>query len=239
MLSAIRTITLDLDGTLLNTLPDLAASANGMLAELGLPCHTEADIARFIGRGVTDLVTRCLPVDQAAKHDRLAHALTVFRQHYASENGRRAKLYPGAMEGLTAWKTAGIPMAVVTNKAAAFTQPLLAATGLAGFFKLVLSGDSLPERKPHPLPLLHACQFFGVEPINNLHIGDSKHDADAARAAGCQIWLVPYGYNRGHLPEYAGEHTSTQCSQQLDCDAIVSTLAVAAQRMLGTDATAP
>jgi phosphoglycolate phosphatase len=131
-------------------------------------------------------------------------------------------LYPGVLEGLNAWKNAGMPMALVTNKAAAFTEPLLAATGLRDFFDLVLSGDSLPEKKPHPLPLLHACQHFGVKPENNLHLGDSRHDVQAARAAGCRVWLVPYGYNPGNP------------AQSLDCDAIVATLAEAAQLMLGS-----
>jgi phosphoglycolate phosphatase-like HAD superfamily hydrolase len=131
----LRTLTIDLDGTLLNTLPDLAAAANGMLRELRLPLHTEATVATFIGRGVTDLVTRCLPAEQSADATFLANALPIFRRHYTAENGRRTMLYPGVMEGLNAWKNAGIPMAVVTNKAAAFTEPLLAATGLSAFFQ--------------------------------------------------------------------------------------------------------
>jgi phosphoglycolate phosphatase len=222
MATPIQSLTIDLDGTLLNTLPDLAVAANDMLRELGLPEHTEATIATFIGRGVTDLVTRCLPAKQSADVTFLAHALLVFRRHYMAENGRRTVLYPGVLEGLNAWKNAGMPMALVTNKAAAFTEPLLAATGLRDFFDLVLSGDSLPEKKPHPLPLLHACQHFGVKPENNLHLGDSRHDVQAARAAGCRVWLVPYGYNPGNP------------AQSLDCDAIVATLAEAAQLMLGS-----
>lgn len=228
MSAPIQSLTIDLDGTLLHTLPDLTAAANGMLRELGLPAHTEATIATFIGRGVTDLVIRCLPAGQSADTAFLANALSVFRQHYARENGRRAVLYPGVMEGLHAWKNAGIPMALVTNKAAAFTKPLLAATGLAAFFDLVLSGDSLPEKKPHPQPLLHACQHFGVKPESNLHIGDSRHDSQAARAAGCQVWLVPYGYN----PEHSSNNNPANPAQPTDCDAIVATLAEAAQRVL-------
>lgn len=215
-----RTLTLDLDGTLLNTLPDLAASANGMLRELGLPEHSESAITAFIGQGVTDLVMRCLPAEKSADAIFLAESLHIFRHYYARENGRRTMIYPGVLEGLHAWKTAGVPMAVITNKTAAFTEPLLIATGLAAFFDLILSGDSLPEKKPHPLPLLHACQKFGVAPFDNLHIGDSLHDAAAARAAGCPIWLVNYGYS------------SEAPVQSIDCDAIVATLAEAAQRVL-------
>lgn len=215
----LRSLTLDLDGTLLDTLPDLAAAANGMLRELGLPEHSETAIAAFVGRGVTDLVVRCLPAKKSADAIFLATALRIFRRHYAHENGRRTAIYPGVLEGLNTWKKAGIPMAVVTNKAAAFTGPLIAATGLSAFFGLILSGDSLPEKKPHPLPLLHACRHFGVTPSGNLHIGDSKHDAAAARAAGCPVWLVNYGYS------------SEAPVQSIDCDAIVATLAEAALRM--------
>ena len=220
MPAPIHTLTLDLDGTLLNTLPDLAVAANGMLRELRLPEYSETTIASFVGQGVTDLVVRCLPTEKSADAIFLAEALHIFRQHYARENGRRTVIYPGVLQGLNAWKNAGIPMAVVTNKAAAFTAPLIAATGLSAFFDLVISGDSLPEKKPHPLPLLHACQHFGVAPKDNLHIGDSKHDAEAARAAGCPVWLVNYGYS------------SEAPVQSIDCDAIVATLAEAALRMI-------
>jgi phosphoglycolate phosphatase len=221
MAAVIRSVTLDLDGTLLDTLPDLAAAANAMLRELGQPEYTEDVIASFIGHGVAQLVACCLPAANAAEH---ADALHIFRRHYARENGRRSKIYPGVMQGLQALKTAGLPLAVITNKAAAFTEPLLASTGLAPFFICVISGDSLAEKKPHPLPLLHACQRFGVAPAENLHIGDSRHDAAAARAAGCPVWLVPYGYN-------AGEPV-----RATDCDAIVATLNEAAQRVLATHA---
>ncbi|TBR14221.1 MAG: phosphoglycolate phosphatase [Rugosibacter sp.] len=213
----IRTLTLDLDGTLLNTLPDLAAAANDMLRELGLPEYPDATIASFVGHGIAHLVARCLPEANLTEH---AEALRIFRHHYTHENGRRTVLYPGVLEGLHAWQATGVPMAVITNKAAAFSEPLLVATGLSSFFDFVLSGDSLPEKKPHPLPLLHACQQFGVAPGENLHIGDSRHDAAAARSAGCPVWLVSYGY-------------STDAPvQSVDCDAIVATLAEAAQRMI-------
>lgn len=215
--TGIRSITLDLDGTLLDTLPDLAAAANGMLRELGRPEYAEEVIASFVGHGIAQLVACCLPEFEA---DALAQAQAVFRRHYARENGRRTALYPGVMEGLHAFQAAGLPLAVITNKAAAFTGPLLAATGLAPFFRFAISGDSLDEKKPHPLPLLHACQRFGVAPADNLHIGDSRHDAAAARAAGCPVWLVPYGYNAG-APV-----------QDVDCDAIVASLAEAARRVI-------
>jgi phosphoglycolate phosphatase len=214
----IRSLTIDLDGTLLDTIPDLAAAANGMMRELGRPEHDIDTVAAFVGRGIPNLVARCVP-DLAGES--LARAQDIFRRHYALENGRRAKPYPGVLEGLQAFRDAGLPMAVITNKAAAFTDPLLLATGLATWFEFAVSGDSLPEKKPHPMPLLHACRRMGSAADENLHIGDSRHDAAAARAAGCPVFLVPYGYNEG------------EDVQGIDCDAIVTSLAEAARRIAG------
>ena len=218
-MNPIRSVTIDLDGTLLDTVPDLAAAANGMMRELGRTEFPLDVVASFVGRGIPKLVERCLPdLDPAA----VARAQDIFRRHYAIENGRRSMLFPGVLEGLQAFRAAGLPMAVITNKAAAFTEPLLLATQLAPWFGFAVSGDSLPERKPHPLPLLHACERMGTRPAENLHIGDSRHDAAAARAAGCPVFIVPYGYNEG------------DDVQEIDCDAIVASLAEAATRISNT-----
>ena len=124
------------------------------------------------------------------------------------------------LEGLAAFRDAGLRMAVITNKAGAFTEPLLAVTGLASWFEFAVAGDTLPEKKPHPMPVLHACERLGSRPEENLHIGDSKHDAHAARAAGCPVYLVPYGYNEG------------DDVRDIACDAIVGSLLEAAQRAI-------
>ena len=216
----IRSVTIDLDGTLLDTVPDLAAAANAMLRELGRPEYDIDTIAGFIGRGIPKLVERCLPDLDA---ESVAQAQAVFRRHYAIENGRRSKLFPGVLEGLQALRAAGLLMAVITNKAAAFTEPLLVATQLATWFEFAVSGDSLPHKKPHPAQLLHACERMGTSPAENLHIGDSHHDAVAARAAGCPVFIVPYGYNEG------------KDVQGIDCDAIVTSLAEAARRITSAD----
>ena len=218
-MTPIRSVTIDLDGTLLDTVPDLAAAANGMMRELGRPEFPLDVVASFVGRGIPKLVERCLPdLDAAA----VAQAQDIFRRHYAIENGRRSTLFPGVLEGLQAFRAAGLPMAVITNKAATFTEPLLLATALAPWFGFAVSGDSLPEKKPHPMPLLHACERMGTRPAENLHIGDSRHDAAAARAAGCPVFIVPYGYNEG------------DDVQEIDCDAIVASLAEAATRISNT-----
>jgi phosphoglycolate phosphatase len=218
-MNPIRSVTIDLDGTLLDTVPDLAAAANGMMRELGRPEFPIDVVASFVGRGIPKLVERCLPdLDAAA----VALAQDIFRRHYSVENGRRSTLFPGVLEGLQAFRAVGLPMAVITNKAAAFTEPLLLATALTPWFGFAVSGDSLPEKKPHPMPLLHACERMGTRPAENLHIGDSRHDAAAARAAGCPVFIVPYGYNEG------------DDVQEIDCDAIVASLAEAATRISNT-----
>jgi phosphoglycolate phosphatase len=216
----VASVTLDLDGTLLDTAPDLAAAASAMLAELSLPGRSENEVRDFVGRGIPHLVDRCIGAERAADPVLLDRATLSFRRHYALTNGRKARPYPGVIEGLTAFQALGLPMAVVTNKAAAFTGPLMAACGLGGYFRFFLSGDSLPEKKPHPLPLLHACDRLGTRPAQNLHIGDSRHDAGCARAAGCPVFIVSYGYNEG------------EDVRKLDSDAIVASLKTAATLIL-------
>lgn len=217
-LGLIRSVTLDLDGTLLDTIPDLAAAANAMMRELGRAEYPVETVASFVGKGIPNLVARCLPdLDDAA----LKQAQAVFRRHYAVENGRRSKPYPGVFEGLQLLRAAGIPLAVITNKASDFTGPLLASSGLAPLLEFAISGDSLAEKKPSPLPVRHACARLGVPPAQNLHIGDSGNDYHAARDAGCPVLLVPYGYNEG------------QDVRELDRNAIVGSLAEAAHLVLG------
>ena len=221
-MNPIRSVTVDLDGTLLDTIPDLAAAANAMMRELGRPEFPLETVATFVGRGIPKLVARCLPdLDEAA----VEAAQAIFRRHYAIENGRRSTIFPGVLDGLQAMRDAGLRLAVITNKAAAFTEPLLVASGLAPWFEFAVSGDSLAHKKPHPAQLLHACERMGTSPAENLHIGDSRHDAAAARAAGCPVFIVPYGYNEG------------DDVQEIDCDAIVASLAEAATRISNTGKT--
>lgn len=192
----VRSVSLDLDGTLLDTVPDLAAAANSMLGELGLPERSDDELRTFVGGGIPRFVLWCLPKG-CRDSDFHAAAIEIFKRHYAHSNGRHATLYPGVLEGLEGFRRRGLRMACITNKAAAFSEPLLRMTGLAPYFEFTLSGDSLPEKKPHPMPLLEACRRLGSAPAGHMHIGDSKHDAAAARAAGCISVTLPYGYNEG------------------------------------------
>ena len=213
----VKAVTLDLDGTLLDTIPDLAAAANAMLDELGRPRLTTAQVGSYVGKGIPNLVARCLSQPGQPPAADLDQAIGLFRRHYAVSNGRATVVYPGVREGLDRLRALALPLGCVTNKAAAFTEPLLEMVGLREYFAIVVSGDTLPEKKPHPLPLLHIFAHFGVAPADALHIGDSINDVQAARAAGCRVFVVPYGYNEGE--DVSG----------LDCDAIVGSLEAAAR----------
>lgn len=197
---AVKAVLLDLDGTLLDTVLDLHAAANGMLADLCRPPVAIEDIRAYVGRGIPNLVKRVLTGKLEAADDPTPPpevALASFRQHYTHFNGLAAKPFPGVMEGLDALKAMGLPLGVITNKAEAFTIPLLERTGLAPYMSVAVAGDQLPKPKPDPMPLVWACGRMNVSPADTLMIGDSVHDFKAGRAAGCKVFLVPYGYNEG------------------------------------------
>ena len=137
--------------------------------------------------------------------------------HYLEGVSHQSHPFHGVPEGLVALRAAGYRLGCITNKAEKFTLPLLRDTGLSGFFDLILSGDILPKKKPDPMPLLHACEEFEITPGEMLLIGDSLNDVKAARAAGCHVFVVPYGYNRGRPVD------------ELDVDAVVPSLIEAAK----------
>ncbi len=195
---SISAILIDLDGTMLHTAPELAESANRMLRDMSRPAVSQDLLMSYIGNGIVWLVKRALTGDMHAEPDvtLVEKAMPIFEQHY-SEVLLQSKLFDGVIEGLSAMQAAGFRLGCITNKVARYTEPLLKGIGLADYFEIVLSGDSLPEKKPHPLPLLHAAQFFGVPVEQVLLIGDSLNDTIAARAAGCPVMCVPYGYNHG------------------------------------------
>ncbi|HMY50312.1 MAG TPA: phosphoglycolate phosphatase [Rhodocyclaceae bacterium] len=199
----------DLDGTLLDSIPDLAEACQRMMRELGHPPHDLETIRSFVGKGMVNLVTRCLGDASAEAVDA---AVAVFRRHYAAVNGDATTLYPGVVPTLEALAARGVPLACVTNKPAAFTEPLLARCGIADYFAVTVSGDTLAEKKPHPAPLQHACRLLGVAPAAALMVGDSANDAEAARAAGMPVLLVTYGYSEGRPVD------------SIDCDGLLSSL---------------
>jgi phosphoglycolate phosphatase len=221
--AAFQAVLFDLDGTLLETIPDLAVAANRMLQALGRPALPVESIATFVGRGIGRLVERVLAGSRDGQPDVavVQPAQALFENFYAEESGRRSAPYPGVTAALARLHAAGVPMGVVTNKAAAFTRPLLSVTGLLPYFSSVVSGDTLPWKKPDPRPVLHACNELRISPGQALFVGDSIHDVQAARAAGCEVWCVPYGYNEGQPIEASG------------CDRMVEGLEEVAERMLG------
>jgi phosphoglycolate phosphatase len=210
----VRAVTIDLDGTLLDTIPDLAAAANLMLREMKRPPLDGELVRTFVGKGIENLVERVLAAsfNGAADAGLKERALPIYERCYAAVNGRHTTVYPGVLEGLDALRSLGLPLACVTNKSARFTLPLLDQVRLAPYFAEVVAGDTLPRKKPDPLPLLHVCGKFGVAPPDMLMIGDSLNDSQAARAAGCPVFCVTYGYSEGHDV------------RELDVDAIVASL---------------
>jgi phosphoglycolate phosphatase len=210
----VKAVTIDLDGTLADTIPDLAAAANMMLSELGRPGLDVERIRTFVGKGIPHLVERALAggLDGAVPGELLERALPIYERCYAAVNGRHTVIYPGVRDGLQRLRAMQLPLACVTNKTGRFTAPLLEHLGIASSFEQVIAGDTLPRKKPDPAQLLHACRGFGIEPREMLMIGDSVNDAKAARAAGCPVFCVTYGYNEG------------RDVRELDVDAIVPSL---------------
>ncbi|WP_303905134.1 phosphoglycolate phosphatase [Thiohalomonas denitrificans] len=195
-----RMALIDLDGTLVDSVPDLAFCADEMNKTLGLPVRGEQRARNWVGNGVERFVKRALT---DSLHDEpepvlLEQALPIFMGLYAENTSARSRLYPGVREGLDYLQSKGIALGCVTNKAARFTEPLLRELGIYDCFGIVVSGDTLPQKKPDPAPLRHAADFFKVPEEASLMIGDSMHDVEAARNAGFSVIAVTYGYNHGH-----------------------------------------
>ncbi len=216
-----RAVLIDLDGTLLDTAPDLAAAVNAALTDLGQRTLPVAIVRDFIGKGIAHLVRRALEASAGSVADAAVFdmACARFVEHYERLNGTAAQPFDGVVEGLTALKAAGFRLACVTNKGARFTEPLLVASGLRDFFDAVVTSDRAGARKPDPAIFLDACRRLGVSSSEACVIGDSANDAEGARAAGCRFLLVPYGYREG------------RGLREISSDGIVATLRDAAKRL--------
>ena len=192
-------ILIDVDGTLVDSVPDLAFCVDEMMRQLGMPERGEARVREWVGNGVERLVRRAL-INQldGEPDDELFHkAYPLYLELYSENTSKRSRLYPGVVEGLDYLEASGYKLGCVTNKAACFTEPLLLDLGVHDRFSIIISGDTLAKKKPDPEPLLHAARFFGVMPEHAMMIGDSVSDVKAARAAGFQIVCMSYGYNHG------------------------------------------
>ena len=192
-------ILIDVDGTLVDSVPDLAYCVDEMMAVLGREPHGEVRVRDWVGNGVERLVRRALVGALRGEPDEadFERAYPVFLELYAENTSKRSCLYPGVRDGIDRLKAANYRLGCVTNKAAQFTEPLLKDLGVYDDFSIVISGDTLTKKKPDPAPLLHAAELLGCQPADAMMIGDSVSDVAAARAAGFQIVCMSYGYNHG------------------------------------------
>ena len=223
-----RGVLIDLDGTLLDTVPDLAAAVNAMLADLGRPPLPTEQVAAYVGKGADVLVHRSLTgaLDGRADEAAFRRGKDAFYAHYRRENGRQAVVFPGVREAIVLMRQRGLALACVTNKPREFTHELLQRVGLVDFDAIV-SGDDTVEKKPHPAPMLHACRLLKIEPREAAMVGDSENDVLSARAAGCRVIVVETGYNEGRPVS------------ELEADAIVPGLLDAARLIEPLHASSP
>jgi phosphoglycolate phosphatase len=222
--AGLRAAIIDLDGTMLDTVDDFTAALNGMLATMRQSAIHRDEVINYIGKGseklIHDVLAARLPADAAQQA--FDGACADYQEEYAKVNGLYATVYPDVEAGLVALRDMGLKLACVTNKPERFARALLERHGLIGYFDAVYGGDSLPRKKPDPLPMLTACATLGVTPAETVAIGDSENDLIAARAAGLASLTVPYGYNHG------------KPVQGLATDAIVRSILEAA-RLIGAN----
>jgi phosphoglycolate phosphatase len=210
----------DLDGTMVDTLGDFEVALNLMLSDLRLPQVSRAQLGPLVGKGSEHLIKSVLALVNASSNAINNEALEAhypeawasYQRHYSTVNGQFSQVYPGVVEGLRWLQGRHLRLACLTNKPTAFALPLLKAKGLDGFFERVFGGDAFERKKPDPLPLLKTCEALGSLPGRTLMLGDSSNDAQAARAAGCPVVLVSYGYNHG------------QPANEVDSDGLVDSL---------------
>lgn len=200
-----KAIFFDLDGTLVDSLPDLASAIDSMLIEQNLSPVGTQKTSLWIGNGAQKLVLRALAYaksvsESEVSYTALDHSLNVFFKHYAACSGSLSKLYPGVLQTLQALEENGVRLCVITNKPKQFTPIVLSELGIFNFFELVLSGDSLNEKKPSPAPILHALKTLQLAKKHVVMVGDSSSDISAANAAGIKSICVTYGYNHGNDP---------------------------------------
>jgi phosphoglycolate phosphatase len=195
-----KLVMIDVDGTLVDSVPDLAYCVDQMMLSLDMPVRGEETVRHWVGNGVPRLVERALTgeLDGSPSKEAFDKAYPIFLDLYAQNSSVRSTLYEGVMEGLDYLKSEDYLLGCVTNKAEQFTLPLLQSLGIIDYFGIVISGDTLEKKKPDPLPLIHGASFFNIKPNECLMLGDSVSDVKAARAASFQIICMSYGYNHGN-----------------------------------------
>jgi phosphoglycolate phosphatase len=208
-----RAVLIDLDGTMVDTAPDIVEAASQMLGEFNTPPLPFATVSGFIGKGVPNLVRRALEAAGLDRQIDAEHALNVFHRYYAQTNGHFGRVFPHVATGLGELQRHGYQLACVTNKPTRLAARLLRMTGLADYLDVLVAGDSIARMKPDPEPLWHACRLLEVEPESSVLVGDSPVDVTAARAAGLPVFIVSYGYAGPDGPA------------ALDCDGLIDSLA--------------
>jgi len=195
-----KVIMIDVDGTLVDSVPDLAYCVDEMMVELGMERRGEDKVRHWVGNGVSKLVERAIngELEGQLNKELFNKAYPIFLNYYAENTAKRTCLYKGVREGLDYLSSQGYYLGCVTNKATQFTHPLLKELGIFDYFKIVISGDTLTKKKPDPMPLLYGAEYFGVRPEECLMIGDSVSDVKASRSAGFDIICMSYGYNHGN-----------------------------------------
>lgn len=210
--TALHAAVIDLDGTMVDTLGDFVAVLNDVLGRLALPPVDRPTVERLVGKGSEHLI-RSVLAEVGGAPQLYERAASLYQSIYHDINGRHAQVYPGVLAGLQRMQAAGLRLACLTNKPTAFARALLQDKGLSSYFAVVFGGDAFERRKPDPLPLRKTCEALGSVPARTLMVGDSSNDALAARAAGCPVVLVTYGYNHG------------QPVRSVDADGFVDSLA--------------
>jgi phosphoglycolate phosphatase len=217
LLDDVQLVAFDLDGTLVDSVPDMAMAVDAAMRQLGLPEPGAARVRHWVGNGARVLMQRALveAIGQAGSLARLDEAHAAFLDHYGRAPCEHTRLYEGAREALDGLRAAGLTLVLITNKPEAFIAPLLEHFGLHEHFALCLGGDSLAKCKPDPMPLLHAAETFGIVPSRCVMIGDSRHDVAAGKAAGFRTLVVPYGYNHGEPVRLSGPDGTLESLAQL------------------------
>ncbi len=217
----VQAILCDLDGTLLDTVADIAVAVNTTLRDLGRATISKDTVTAYVGQGVDILLHRALSGDRDGRVDvdLLQRARASFDPVYTAVNGQNARIYPGVEDGLVRFAALGLRLACVTNKPQRAAEAILDQFDLARHFACVIGGDALPQRKPAPEPFWHAADILGVPRGDCLALGDSENDAKGARAAGMRVVLVDYGYTEGRP------------ISEIDCDAVVSSFTELAEML--------
>ncbi len=223
MSPAFDLVMFDLDGTLVETAPEICDAVNDTLQHFDLPGVTQAQVASWIGHGTRELLIQALSysgqgsVAQVRASDSLGRMTAEFDTHYQRRCGTSSQLYPQVRETLTALRARGVKLAVVTNKEGRFAASVLNAHQLLPLLDCVVSGDTLPTKKPNPAGIHQCMAEFGVPPTRALFVGDSSIDVATARNAGVAVWALPYGYNMGQpIAACAPDRVISDCSLLLN-----------------------